>query len=105
MDRKHDLVLDATDHIGVRSLIQQISLETGIGWIHSGAIADRWVAASFAPPGSPCYHCWVSPEASKADLGTCENRGRTPRELHGRLRCCHEITDGIDQIFFHGIRQ
>ncbi len=72
---KHDLVLDATDHIGVRSLIQQISLETGIGWIHSGAIADRWVAASFAPPGSPCYHCWVSPEASKADLGTCETEG------------------------------
>jgi molybdopterin/thiamine biosynthesis adenylyltransferase len=76
--RDHDLVIDATDHIAVRSLIQKISLQTGIGWIHSAAIADRWVAASFHPPGSPCYHCWVDPQLDQFPLGTCETEGVLP---------------------------
>lgn len=74
----HDFVIDATDHIAVRSLIQKTSLQTGIGWFHSAAIADRWVAADFNPPGSPCYHCWVSPEMDQYPLGTCETEGVLP---------------------------
>ena len=74
----HDVVIDATDHVAVRSLIQKASLETGIGWIHSAAIADKWVAASFNPPGSPCYHCWVDPRMDYYPLGTCETEGVLP---------------------------
>ena len=74
----HDVVIDATDHIAARSLIQNISLQTGIGWIHSAAIADRWVAASFNPPGSPCFHCWVDPRLDQYPLGTCETEGVLP---------------------------
>ena len=74
----HDFVIDATDHIAARSLIQKTSLQTGIGWFHSAAIADRWVAADFNPPGSPCYHCWVAPEMDQYPLGTCETEGVLP---------------------------
>ena len=76
--RGHDVVIDATDHVAARSLIQKASLQTGIGWIHSAAIADRWVAASFNPPGSPCYHCWVDPRLDQYPLGTCETEGVLP---------------------------
>ena len=76
--RGHDVVIDATDHVAARSLIQKASLQTGIGWIHSAAIADRWVAASFNPPGSPCYHCWVDPRMDQYPLGTCETEGVLP---------------------------
>ena len=74
----HEFVIDATDHIAARSLIQEVSLRTGIGWFHSAAIADRWVAASFTPPGSPCYHCWVSRELNHTAIGTCETEGVLP---------------------------
>lgn len=76
--RGHEVVIDATDHVAARSLIQKASLQTGIGWIHSAAIADRWVAASFNPPGSPCYHCWVDPRMDQYPLGTCETEGVLP---------------------------
>ena len=74
----HDFVIDATDHIAARSLIQETSLQSAIGWFHSAAIADRWIAASFTPPGSPCYHCWVAPELNEVSIGTCETVGVLP---------------------------
>ncbi|NRA75693.1 MAG: ThiF family adenylyltransferase [Planctomycetes bacterium] len=74
----HDIVLDATDNIAARLLIDRTALTTGVGWIHSGAIADRWVAASFLPPGSPCYHCWVPVTPEPGSIGTCESEGVLP---------------------------
>ncbi|MDE0960547.1 MAG: ThiF family adenylyltransferase [Planctomycetota bacterium] len=74
----HDVVMDATDHIAARTLIDQTAMQTGIGWIHSGAIADRWVAASFLPPGTPCYHCWVAESPAPGAIGTCETDGVLP---------------------------
>ncbi len=71
----HDVVLDATDNIQARSLIDLTAMRTGVGWIHSGAIADRWVAASFLPPGTPCYHCWVAEDPVPGSIGTCETDG------------------------------
>ncbi len=76
--RQHDVVIDATDHIVVRSLIDRVALQTGTGWIHSGAIADRWVAASFMPPGTPCYHCWVPEVPAPGSIETCETAGVLP---------------------------
>lgn len=76
--RQHDVVLDATDHIVVRSLIDRVALQTGTGWIHSGAIADRWVAASFMPPGTPCYHCWVPEVPAPGSIDSCETAGVLP---------------------------
>ena len=105
----HDVVIDATDHVAVRSLIQKASLQTGIGWIHSAAIADRWIAASFNPPGSPCYHCWVDPRMDQYPLGTCETEGVLPaacfaaasavlRLLTDNLRAAHKKNSPRDQI-------
>lgn len=74
----HDVVMDATDHIAARTLIDQTAMQTGVGWIHSGAIADRWVAASFLPPGTPCYHCWVAESPAPGAIGTCESDGVLP---------------------------
>ncbi len=71
----HDVVLDATDNIQARSLIDLTAMRTGVGWIHSGAIADRWVAASFLQPGTPCYHCWVAEDPAPGSIGTCETDG------------------------------
>jgi len=75
---RHDVVLDATDHIPARLLIDRTSLATGVGWIHSGAIADRWVAASFLPPGSPCFHCWIPESPEPGSIGTCQTEGVLP---------------------------
>ncbi|MGE4619346.1 MAG: HesA/MoeB/ThiF family protein [Planctomycetota bacterium] len=76
--QRHDIVLDATDHIPARLLIDKTALATGTGWIHAAAIADRWVAASFVPPGSPCYHCWVPESPTAGSIGTCETEGILP---------------------------
>jgi len=75
---RHDVILDATDHIPARLLIDRTALATGVGWIHSAAISDRWVAASFLPPGSPCYHCWVPEPPQPDSIGSCESEGVLP---------------------------
>jgi adenylyltransferase/sulfurtransferase len=52
-----DLIVDATDNLSTRFLINDVSYKLNIPWIHGGAIASRGTVASFIPGQTPCYRC------------------------------------------------
>ena len=68
---KADLVLDCTDNIDTRLLINEFCVKNKLPWIHSAAIQEKGVIINFIP-GCPCFRC-VFPKVSQQ--GSCEELG------------------------------
>jgi adenylyltransferase/sulfurtransferase len=68
---KADLVLDCTDNIDTRLLINEFCVKNRLPWIHSAAIQEKGVVMNFLP-GGPCF-CCVFPKITQA--GSCEELG------------------------------
>lgn len=73
-----DLVIDATDHLPVRSVIDRSCRALDRPWIHTAAIEDRFTVVPFLSPGPPCFRCYVPDFPPAAAVGTCESRGVLP---------------------------
>ena len=68
---KVDLILDCTDNLDTRFLINEYSLKKNIPWIYGGAIEDRGFVL-LIKPGKFCFRC-IFNEASNLD--TCDTVG------------------------------
>ena len=53
-----DLVIDATDNIETRYLINEYCVENAIPWIYGGAVEAEGMTAVFLP-GGPCMSCML----------------------------------------------
>jgi adenylyltransferase/sulfurtransferase len=55
--RGYDLVVDGSDNLATRYLVNDACLTLGIPWVY-GAV-ERWIGhvAIFAAPGGPCFRC------------------------------------------------
>lgn len=52
-----DIILDGTDNLETRFLINDFSVKTGIPWIYSGAIRKEGVVMPIFPTTGPCLRC------------------------------------------------
>jgi adenylyltransferase/sulfurtransferase len=68
---KVDLLLDCTDNIDTRLLINEFCVKNKLPWIHSAAVQDKGVIVNFLPR-SPCFRC-VFPKVAQS--GSCEELG------------------------------
>ncbi len=69
---KSDLILDCTDNMETRFLINEYCKENKIPWIYGGAIGSRGMVMNILLNG-PCFQCvFKEPNAS---LGTCDTEG------------------------------
>lgn len=66
-----DVVLDCTDNIDTRFLLNEFCVKNSIRWVHSAAVQEKGVVITFVPPG-PCFRC-VFPKATPE--GSCEELG------------------------------
>lgn len=71
-----DLIIDATDNLETRYLINEYSVEHSIPWVYGGAVESEGMTASFVP-GGPCLVCFSgSPNAEGQSSGrTCSTVG------------------------------
>lgn len=67
----HDLILDCTDNLYTRFLINEFSRKTGIPWIHAAAIRQQGNVMTITKD-TPCFRC-IFEEAS--GLETCDTAG------------------------------
>ncbi len=65
------LVLDCTDNIDTRLLLNEFCVKKKIPWIHAAAIQEKGSLLNFIP-GSPCFKC-VFVQVTEA--GSCEQLG------------------------------
>lgn len=70
---KSDLVLDCTDNMEARFLINEYCVKNKSPWIHSAAVRNSGTVIAFTPDNSlPCFRCVFS-ESSQSE--TCDTVG------------------------------
>lgn len=73
--RDIDLILDGTDNFETRFLINDVSLELGLPWIHGGCVGASGQVVTFIPGHTACFRC-IMPEPLPADqMATCDING------------------------------
>ncbi len=69
-----DLVLDATDNIPIRMIINDACVKNGIPWIYAGVIQTNGMLMNIIP-GGPCFRCILPEVPTVGSLPTCETAG------------------------------
>lgn len=68
-----DLVLDCTDNLRTRFLINDICVKHSIPWIYAGVLGTSGMTYNVVP-GRPCFRC-IFPALPGTPLPTCETTG------------------------------
>lgn len=75
VDSTIQLVLDGTDNLETRYLINEYSLDLAVPWVYGGCVGSQGQAALFAPPHSPCLRCLFPDLPAPGQMETCDNAG------------------------------
>ncbi|MBS3167400.1 ThiF family adenylyltransferase [Candidatus Woesearchaeota archaeon] len=70
---KSDLILDCTDNMETRFLINDFALKNNIPWIYSAVLGSEGMVMNIIPKKTPCFRCIFQPPTSQ--LGTCDTEG------------------------------
>jgi len=70
-----DVVLDGTDNLETRYLVNDFSVDSGLPWVYGGVVGSSGLVMPVIPGVGPCLRC-VFPEAPPPGvLPTCETAG------------------------------
>jgi len=70
----YDLIIDGTDNIPVRLLINDISVREGIPWVYGGVLGTGGMVMNITE-GGPCLRCLIPEVPEPGDIPTCETMG------------------------------
>ncbi len=69
------IVVDGTDNISTRFLLNDWCFETGVPWIYVGAVAGEGMLLPIVPPRGPCLRCFLPEPPPPGSLATCDTAG------------------------------
>ncbi len=70
-----DLIVDGTDNVETRYLLNDVSVKHGIPWVYGACVGMEGRAMAVRPGQTPCFRC-VFPEPPAAlELATCDTAG------------------------------
>jgi adenylyltransferase/sulfurtransferase len=72
---KSDLILDGTDNVATRYLINDVSVKHKIPWIYGAAVATEGRVMTILPGKTPCLRCVFPDAPSPGELPTCDTAG------------------------------
>ena len=70
-----DLVLDGTDNMAIRYLLNDASIKHEIPWIYGACLADHGLAMVVMPAGRPCLRCLYEQCPEPGEIETNETAG------------------------------
>lgn len=70
-----DLVVDGTDNIETRYLINDACVKHEIPWIYGGAVGSEGMTMNILPGRSACFRCLVADPPQPGSLATCDTAG------------------------------
>ena len=73
--RDADVVVDGTDNLETRFLINEAAIESNIPFVYGGAIATYGMAFAIRPPVTACFRCFNPKAPPPGSLPTCETAG------------------------------
>ena len=69
------IVLDGTDNISTRFLLNDWCFETGVPWVYVGAVGGEGMLLPIVPPRGPCLRCFLPEPPPPGSLATCDTAG------------------------------
>jgi len=70
-----DVVLDGTDNMLIRFLINDACVKHDIPWIYGGAIETYGITMNIVPGETPCFRCLIHDIPEVGSLPTCDTVG------------------------------
>jgi molybdopterin/thiamine biosynthesis adenylyltransferase len=70
-----DLILDGTDNLQTRFLINDVAIKHAIPWIYGACLAASGMALVILPEGKPCLRCLFDGPPAPGEMETCETAG------------------------------
>jgi adenylyltransferase/sulfurtransferase len=70
-----DIILDGTDNMQTRYLINDISIKNEIPWVYGGAVSTYGMTMNIAPKKTPCLACAFPYMPKAGSLPTCDTAG------------------------------
>jgi adenylyltransferase/sulfurtransferase len=70
-----DLILDGTDNLGTRYLINDYCVQQGIPWIYGGVVGGAGLVLPIMPGSGPCLRCVFRTPPPAGTLPTCDTAG------------------------------
>ena len=70
-----DVVVDGTDNMETRYLINDYCVKEGVPWVYGGALGTTGMAMPIDPGRGPCLRCLFPESPAPARLGSCETVG------------------------------
>jgi adenylyltransferase/sulfurtransferase len=70
-----DLILDGTDNLETRYLINDVAIKGGIPWVYGGAVGYEGRVMGVFPGVSPCLFCLFPNPPAPGELPTCDTAG------------------------------
>jgi adenylyltransferase/sulfurtransferase len=72
---KADLILDGTDNVETRYLLNDMSVKHGVPWVYGACVGTEGRCMAIRPPETACLRCLFPSPASPAELPTCDTAG------------------------------
>src|SRR5207244_11175694 len=73
--RGADVVVDGTDNLETRLLINEAAIESNIPFVYGGAIATYGMAFAIRPPVTACFRCFNPKAPPPGSLPTFDTTG------------------------------
>jgi molybdopterin-synthase adenylyltransferase len=70
-----DLILDGTDNVETRYLINDVTTKLGIPWIYGGCVGIEGRVMAIVPGETPCLRCLFPDVPKGSELPTCDTAG------------------------------
>jgi adenylyltransferase/sulfurtransferase len=69
------VVVDGTDNLETRYLLNDACVRHGIPWVYGGAIGSTGMSMTIIPGVTPCFRCLFPNVSAPGSLETCETAG------------------------------
>jgi adenylyltransferase/sulfurtransferase len=73
--RDADVLVDGTDNLSTRYLLNDYAVERGVPWIYGGVVGSHGLALAVLPGRGPCLRCLFPEPAPPGVLPTCDTAG------------------------------
>lgn len=73
--RSSDLILDGTDNMETRFLINDVCVKLGVPWIYCGAVGTYGMVMAIIPGTTSCFRCFLPNVPPSGALQTCDVAG------------------------------
>ena len=70
-----DLVLDGTDNLATRYLLNDACVRAGLPWVYGGVVGSGGLALAIRPGHGPCLRCVFPNPPPAGSLETCDSAG------------------------------